>query len=404
MSSSLNRETSSAPGGPGRLAPHRDAFLAELRSLGYAAKTVDDYRCAVDWFCARVHDRDPASVDVCVELAVTRQRERLIARFIGHLIDAGVAAAPRQTAPREPGPLDELSLAYGDWLRRQRGLAPKTVSIRQNVLRRFLTFRFGTQPGDLNAITRDDVAAFLDSPDPATGRTNRVYKAMCLRSMFGFLFATGSIRRDLRSCVPRVSGPRAGALARHLEPGEVRRLIDAVRGRAGTGRRDYAIVLLMARLGLRAQEVIAIRLEDIDWRAGEILVRGKGEQHECMPIPVDVGEAIAGYLQGARAGGARHLFVTAKAPYRPFGSSLVVRRILRQAFEKTELRPPRGEVRGHLLRHSLAVDMLDRGASLDDIGDVLRHRRRATTTIYARYDVEALRPLARPWPLQGGAR
>ncbi|MCY4646304.1 MAG: site-specific integrase [Gammaproteobacteria bacterium] len=404
MSSSLNRETSSAPGGPGLLTPHRDAFLAELRSLGYAARTVGNYRCAVDWFCARVHARDPASVDIDVELAATRQRKRLIARFIGHLIDAGVAPPPPRSAPPEPGPLDELSLAYGDWLRRQRGLAPKTVSIRQNVLRRFLTLRFDTEPGDLNAITRDDVVAFLDSPNPATGRTGADYKAMCLRSLFGFLFATGRIRRDLTSCVPRVSKPRAGALARHLEPGEVRRLIDAARSCAGTGRRDYAILLLMARLGLRAQEVIAIRLEDIDWRAGEILVRGKGGRHERMPIPVDVGEAIAGYLQGGRTGGARHLFVTAKAPYRPFGSSLAVRRILRQAFEKTGLRPPRGEVRSHLLRHSLAVGMLGRGASLDDIGDVLRHRGRATTTIYARYDVEALRPLARPWPLQGGAR
>lgn len=109
-----------------------------------------------------------------------------------------------------------------------------------------------------------------------------------------------------------------------------------------------------------------------------------------------------GFRRGAPA--ARHLFVTAKAPYRPFASSQVVGRILRQAFEKTGLRPPRGEVRSHLLRHSLAVGLLGRGASLDDIGDVLRHRRRATTTIYARYDVEALRPLARPWPLQGGTR
>ena len=147
-----------------------------------------------------------------------------------------------------------------------------------------------------------------------------------------------------------------------------------------------------------------IRLEDIDWRAGEILIRGKGGQHERMPIPVDVGEAIAAYLHDGRAGSARHLFVTARAPHRPFASSLAVRRILRKAFERTDLKPPRGEVRSHLLRHSLAVDMLGRGASLDEIGDVLRHRSRTTTTIYARYDIDALRPLARPWPVQGDVR
>ena len=123
-----------------------------------------------------------------------------------------------------------------------------------------------------------------------------------------------------------------------------------------------------------------------------------------MPIPVDVGEAIAAYIQHGRTGSARHLFVTVKAPHRPFSSSLAVRHILRKAFDRTGLKPPRGEVRSHLLRHSLAIDMLGKGASLDEIGDVLRHRKRTTTTIYARYDIEALRPLARSWPVQGGAR
>ena len=135
-----------------------------------------------------------------------------------------------------------------------------------------------------------------------------------------------------------------------------------------------------------------------------MLVRGKGGQHDRMPIPVDVGEAIAAYLQDGRAGSARHLFVTAKAPHRPFNSSQAIGRVLRQAFAQAGPKPPNGEVRSHLLRHSLAVDMLGKGASLDEVGDVLRHRSRRTTTVHGRYDVEALRPLARAWPVPGGVR
>ena len=404
MSSILDRKRPSATKGVGWLAPHRDMFLTELGRLGYAAKTIGDYRRAIDGFCAQVEARGLDAGEIGSELPVGQKRKECIARFIEHLVDAGVMASPSPTVPPAPGSLDELSLEYGDWLRRQRGLSAKTISTRQSVLRRFVTHRFGTAPGDLNAIARDDIVSFLDSPDTATGRTGPDYKATCLRSVFGFLFTTGRIRHDLTLCVPRVAKQGSGSLTRHLEPDEIRRLVDAVRSDDGIGRRDHAILLLMARLGLRAQEVIAIRLEDIDWRAGEILVRGKGGQHDRMPLPVDVGEAIAAYLRDGRAGGERHLFVTAKAPYRPFASSLTVREILRKAFARTDLKPPRGEVRTHLLRHSLAVGMLGDGASLDEVGDVLRHRESTTTTIYARYDIEALRPLARPWPVRGEIR
>ena len=403
---SSHHEPSLVPKGSDWLAPHRDTFLTELGQLGYAARTIGYYQRAIDEFCAQVEARGLDAEEIGIELAAGQERKEHIARFIEHLIDAGVMASPSPAAPPAPGSLDELSLAYGDWLRRQRGLSAKTISTRRRVLRRFLTFRFGTAPGDLNTIARDDIVSFLDSPDTATGRVGcgLDYKAMCLRSLFGFLFATGRIQYDLTLCVPRVAKLHSGTLARHLQTDEIRRLVDAVGSDDGIGRRDHAMLLLMARLGLRAQEVIAIRLEDIDWRAGEILIRGKGGQHERMPLPVDVGEAMAAYLQDGRAGGERHLFVTAKAPHRPFASSLTLRRILREAFARTGLKPPQGEVRTHLLRHSLAVGMLGKGASLGEVGDVLRHRKRTTTTIYARYDIEALRPLARPWPVRGEVR
>jgi integrase/recombinase XerD len=177
-----------------------------------------------------------------------------------------------------------------------------------------------------------------------------------------------------------------------------------VRTGDGIGRRNYAMLLLMARLGLRAPEVIAIQLEDIDWRAGEILIRGKGKLHDRMPLTADVGEAVVDYIRNGRAGSSRTLFLSAKTPHSPFKNAAILNTVLCDAFERTGLKPPQKYVGSHLLRHSLATDMLRKGASLDEIGDVLRHRSRVTTTIYAKYDINALRSIARPWPVGGDAR
>ena len=212
MSSNLKDKQSSATKGVGWLAPHRDTFLTELGRLGYAAKTIGDYQRAIDGFCVQVEVRGIDAGEIGIQLAAGRERKECIARFIEHLIDAGVMAPPSPAAPPAAGSLEELSLAYGDWLRHQRGLSAKTISTRQGVLRRFLTFRFSTAPGDLNTIARDDIVAFLDSPDTATGTVGVDHKAMCLRSLFGFLFATGRIRHDLALSVPRVARRGSGSL------------------------------------------------------------------------------------------------------------------------------------------------------------------------------------------------
>ena len=173
----------------------------------------------------------------------------------------------------------------------------------------------------------------------------------------------------------------------------------SVRTNPRRGARDYAMLLLMARLGLRAPEVIAVQLCDIDWRAGVLLVRGKGQQHDRLPIPPDVGEAITRYLQVERTSTTtRTLFVTHRAPNRPFKDSQVINAILKEAFTATGVKPPTPYVGSHVLRHSLATNMVRAGASLEEIGDLLRHRSRATTMIYAKVDLDLLRPLALPWP------
>lgn len=164
------------------------------------------------------------------------------------------------------------------------------------------------------------------------------------------------------------------------------------------------MLLLMARLGLRAPEVIAIRLDDIDWRAGELLVRGKGQRHDRLPIPADVGEAIAGYIRDERVSASRMLFVSLRAPNGPFKDGQVINDILKDAFAATGVTPPGPYVGSHVLRHSLATNMVRNGASLAEIGDMLRHRSRASTMIYAKLDIDGLRSIAKPWPAAGEAR
>jgi integrase len=164
------------------------------------------------------------------------------------------------------------------------------------------------------------------------------------------------------------------------------------------------MVLLIARLGLRAPEVVAMQLGDIDWRAGEVIVRGKGDRHDRVPLPPDVGEALADYIKLNRKTTLRVLFVTERAPHRPFKDGQVLNLILRAAFARTGLKPPAPYVGSHILRHSLATNLVQRGASLEEIGDMLRHRSRASTMIYAKLDIDGLRSIAQPWPVAGGAK
>ena len=416
MSSNEHRQHTAA-GIAGCLAPHRNVFLDGLGKHGYAPSTIRYYRRVTGFFCAQIEVRglDTETLDesALAELRTAlpgkmaaRQQSRWVScvgRFIDHLVGAGVLASPPPAAAPTPGSLDHLSMEYADWLRHQRGLSEATIARHQAFLKRFISFRFGTILGNFNDITTDDILAFLARPAPTHSCRVASWPTQ-LRCLCKFLFWSGKTRRNLALSVPRSARLDTTELPCHLTPDEIQQLVGSVQADDAQGRRNHAMLLLMARLGLRAPEVIAIRLEDIDWRAGEILIRGKGKRHDRMPLPVDVGEAIVAYLRDGRASGARHLFVSRQPPHRPFTSSAVVNRVLRKAFDKTGLQPPQQQVRSHLLRHSLAVDMLTRGASLDEIGDLLRHRSRMTTTIYARYDIDALRSVARDWPVPGAVQ
>lgn len=307
------------------------------------------------------------------------------------------------TSP-DVSPKERLKREYEDYLRLQRGLSEATIYHCLRFFERFMAFRFGHTLGDLKAVVPDDIVSFLSQLKTGSRPYRDKTPPTHLRTLFKFLFWSGKTTRNLADSIPRVVHTVPDNLPRYLSPEEVGRLIESVRGDNAIDRRNFAMLLLMGRLGLRALEVIALRLEDIDWRAGEILIRGKGKLLDRMPLPGDVGEAIVDYVRNGRKGDARVVFVTARSPFRPFRDSQVLNDLLGTAFKKTGLRPPRRYVGSHVLRHSLAMDMLRKGASLEEVGNLLRHRSRMTTTIYAKHDIDTLRSLARAWPTQEESR
>ncbi len=412
---SQNGMTEASAGAAGWLQPHRQRFVENLSALGYKPYTLRCYGRVALRFCVAVgarglgvDDLDGSRIEqlraAVLDTATVTARTNTgfcLDRFIKHLVAAGLARLP-EPPPRIPTTLELLHREYDAYLRDQRGLSDSTIYDCHRFMARFMTFRFGATPGNLDDISPDDIVAFLckirNGDKPCRDKTSPSH----LRALFRFLFWSGKTKRDLVNAIPRVAQPAQNHLPRYLNPEAVEQLVGSVRSDDPVGRRNYAMLLLVARLGLRAQEIIAIQLDDIDWRAGTILIRGKGRQHDRMPLPEDAGEAIVDYIRNGRHGPSRILFVSSKAPYSPFVDATILNSVLRDAFDRTGLKPPQKYVGSHVLRHSLATDMLREGASLDEIGDVLRHRSRVSTTIYAKHDVEGLRSIARDWPVEGG--
>ena len=359
-----------------------------------------------------LHDLAPSCLSPERAAELVRREERkasephkcanIARRFAEHLIDIGVASAPSPT-PRQIA-RERLRHGYEDYHRRQRGLSERTAFHSWRFADRFLDYRFGDADIDLGAISASDVIGFLQLLIPKQAQFRDKTPAPHLRNFFRYLFKCGLTSSNLALCVPSVAKRYDARLPRYLTPDQVDAVLAAVRANPKHGRRDYAMMLLLARLGLRAPEVITIQLDDIDWRAGELLVRGKGQRHDRVPIPPDVGEALTAYIRYDRVSTSRSIFVSLHAPHGPFKDGGVLNDILKQAFAATGVTPPGPYVGSHVLRHSLATNMVRKGASLAEVGDMLRHRSRASTMIYAKLDIDGLRSIARSWPAAGGVQ
>jgi integrase len=246
-----------------------------------------------------------------------------------------------------------------------------------------------------DSLTAGDVTRFIVTHTSDQCRGTAKLTVTALRSLLGFLNTDGVIERNLSAAVPSVAGWRLAGLPKGLEPGQVEAMLRCCDRRTRLGRRSFAVTTMLVRLGLRAGELAALRLDDIDWHTGTIVVRGKGNQIERLPLPADVGEAVVAYLRHARPESAldRTVFVRFKAPHRAL-SAAAVRHIVTAAARRAGL----GRIGPHRLRHTAATQMLRSGAPLSEIGQLLRHRRALTTAIYAKVDRTALRAIARPWP------
>jgi site-specific recombinase XerD len=314
-----------------------------------------------------------------------------LAPILNYLRGAG-AIPPAPPPPSDDSPGTLLLGEYRTYLLQERRLQSSTAANYLHEVRRFVEALRPEDLGSLARLSTEAVTRFLVAEVRSSSSGRVRLKVTALRSLLRYLHVRG-FARDLSGAVPAVAGHRFSGLPKALPEEEVRRLLDSCDRRTPTGRRDFAILLLLGRLGLRAGEAAALELADIRWAQGEIRVRGKGTEG-ALPLPQDVGDALAGYLKRGRpTSTSPRLFVQARAPYREFTAG-TVGAVVGSASLRAGL-PPRG---AHRLRHSVATQMLRKGASLPEVAQVLRHRSLDTTAIYAKVDRRALRSLARPWP------
>jgi site-specific recombinase XerD len=386
----------------GPLATYAPGFAVDLETQGYAKHSAANQLRLLADLSRWLGDRRLAPADLTPEraaqfLASRRQRgyvcwlsSRALAPILGYLRRVEAVPIP----PVAPTPLADLLEEYRRYLAVERALAAGTIRGYVDTARLFLSRRGRGNDLDLDGLAAGDVIDFVLVGCSARGPKTANNVVTGLRSLLRFLYLTGRTATPLASVVPAVAGWRAGALPRTLRAGQVARLLASCDRRRRVGCRDFAILTLLTRLGLRVGEVAALCLDDIDWRSGEIVIRGKGGSTDRLPLPVDVGEALAGYLRRRRRRpGSRQLFLTVRAPYGGL-SNTAIRAVVRRAWNRAGL-PDLG---AHRLRHHAATEMLRGGARLSDIGQVLRHRDLVTTAIYAKVDRAALMAVAQPWP------
>lgn len=305
-------------------------------------------------------------------------------------------------APSAPPAAGQFVLEqYQHYLQQERGLAEGTIKKYTPIVRTFLTETFPLGIPDLFQISPDNIARFVQRQAERITSKDAPTVVTALRSFLRHLLHRGAIPTDLAACVPTIATWSQSKVPKFLAAEQIQSLLDSCDRDSAIGQRDYCILLILARLGLRAGEVVTLTLDDIDWEAGVITVRGKGKRVAQMPLPAEVGAALARYLRRARPDcSSRRIFIREKAPLDGFASSVAICSLVKRALKKAGVESVyRGS---HLFRHSLATTMLKHGASLREIGDLLRHRRPDTTAIYAKVDLVSLRSIALPWP--GGDR
>ena len=402
------RAIESEPAGP--LSPYIESYAALIRSQGYHPETI------------RLQIRLIGRLDRWLRRSGRNLRglnESVIEQFFRHGLKRrwshlshpatlrrlltllrGIGAIP-MAEEAKPGPTQSVVDDYRRHLLSQQALSEETVRSYGRCITEFLSDRFGTGPVKLHQLRASDVTEYVQRKATGSGKSMANILVCGLRSFFRYLRYSGQVDTDLAMVVPKVARWSLSGLPKHLPAAEVQRVLDRCDRKTGLGQRNYAILLLLARLGLRGSEVSRLNLEDLDWRNAQITVRGKGRRWARLPLPEDVGRAIAQYLRSGRPRcSCRSVFIRDHAPHIGFQRGHALAYIVKTALAAAGVKSARKG--SHLLRHSLATAMLRNGASLDEIGRLLRHKSPSTTAIYAKVDIGALRPLAMRWP--GGVR
>jgi site-specific recombinase XerD len=365
---------------------------------------LDDLVSWVASSCSKLTDLDEGMVERYLRHRSGQQSiqpgdRAALKRLLSVLREAGTIS-PAAQAPLTPH--EQIFEAFSHHLRKERGLAPQSIVRHLPFIRLFLHEVCPAGAVDLVRIGPEDVTRYIERH--ARDWSAESGKAMCwaLRSFLRYLHHKGLNPVALAGCVPSIRRWKFASLPTYLSAAQVQAVLDGCDRATALGRRDYAILMILARLGMRASEVATLALDDIDWRSGDMLIHAKGRQRTRMPIPPDVGAAVVAYLRDGRpTSSCRRLFLRTLAPNIGFASGCAITMIAKTALERAGIR---GYARhgAHLFRHSLATELLRSGATLSQIGQLLRHESHDTTRIYAKVDIEALRPLCLPWP--GGSQ
>jgi site-specific recombinase XerD len=397
----------------GIIGPYIDGFATALAEAGYSPHTIRGYiRAAVHvglWADQCSIGISSFDDDILIRFRRHLSQCRCGGRNKGMFGDAisGVElvlaylralhliAPPKPAEPKRA--VAAISERFATWMLRHRGVAPRTVDRYQLFLRRFLA-KLGEDPKNYDV---ESIRTFVIEELGSRSRGETRSAVTAIRAFLRFLIAEGQVPPAIEHAVPTVPQWRLSSLPRYLEAPDVERVLGCCDLSKGHGLRDRAILLLLARLGLRAGDIVGMTLADIDWRRATLRLRGKCRREALLPLPQDVGDAVAAYLERGRPKSmSDRMFLTVRAPTRPFASSAAVSSIVCFALQRAGIRnpPSRG---AHLLRHSAATAMLRAGGSLETIATVLRHQSPDTTAYYAKVDFAMLQRVAQPWP--GGA-
>jgi site-specific recombinase XerD len=394
----------------GPLGVYIEAYVALLQEQGYSRQSARVHLQVLADFSGWLQRRElsVSDIDASTLQRYLRCRSRFVDqhrgassalnKLLGMLRDRGIAN--HHMAPGAIGPLECAKENFEQYLSQERGLSAAILHTYLPVVDQFLRERFGRGSIRFSELRATDLTGFIQRHVHDHSPRTAQHMVAALRAFLRHLRLRGDITTDLAACVPTVANWSYSTLPKFLQPGQVQQVLAGCDRRTSVGRRNYAILLLLARLGLRAGEVVAMTLDDIDWKEGRLTVRGKGGQWADMPLPAKVGKAIAAYLRRGRPRCAsRRLFIREHAPRIGLANSSTISTLVKRVLAHAGVGS--AHTGAHVFRHTLATEMLRHGASLGEVGQVLRHQHPDTTQIYAKVDLSALRQLALPWPGDG---